>query len=546
VGTVSVEKSEYLSDQLRRKGVPHEVLNAKQHEREAAIVAQAGRKGAVTVATNMAGRGTDIMLGGNPEFMAVATLRQRGLDPEETPEEYEAAWDDALAKAEEAVSAEHDEVTELGGLYVLGTERHESRRIDNQLRGRSGRQGDPGESRFYLSLQDDLMRLFNAAMVDRFMTTAKMDDEVPIESKMVSRSIQSAQGQVEGRNFEIRKNVLKYDDVLNRQRQVIYEERRRVLEGEDLHEQIRLFINDVVDGYIAAETAEGYADDWDFDRLWAALKTLYPVSVTVDDIAALAGDRSSITADLLREQITSDAHHAYDAREEQLGSEVMREVERRVVLSVLDRKWREHLYEMDYLQEGIGLRAMAQRDPLVEYQREGFQLFEAMNESIKEESVGYLFNVQVEVDQPEQAAPALQPVSVSDMLAGSGLAGADVQDTPAPAAEVVHDHDHEPVGGAEPAVPAAAPVGAGPDGAPEVAELAQAHPTFRAKGLEQPRRAPQQLQYSAPGETGEAERRSVATVASGKLTPEQLKGASRNGPCPCGSGKKFKMCHGRA
>jgi preprotein translocase subunit SecA len=485
----------------------------------------------------MAGRGTDIMLGGNPEFMAVATLKQRGLDPEETPEEYEAAWDGALAQAEEAVQAEHDEVTDLGGLYVLGTERHESRRIDNQLRGRSGRQGDPGESRFYLSLQDDLMRLFNAAMVDRFMTTAKMDDEVPIESKMVSRSIQSAQGQVEGRNFEIRKNVLKYDDVLNRQRQVIYEERRRVLEGEDLHEQIRMFINDVVDGYIDAETREGYADDWDFDRLWTALKTLYPVSVTVEEIEELAGGRSSITADLLREQVTSDAHHAYDAREEQLGAEVMREVERRVVLSVLDRKWREHLYEMDYLQEGIGLRAMAQRDPLVEYQREGFQLFEAMNESIKEESVGYLFNVQVELDQPEPTAPVVQPVSVSDMLAGSGLSGGDGNQPVAA--------EPEPV---EEPVDTLAPVGAD---APQVqagtAAVAEAHPTFRAKGLEQPQRRAQQLQYSAPSETGEAERRSAGTAtATGTLTPEQLKGASRNGPCPCGSGKKFKMCHGRA
>ncbi|HET6817205.1 MAG TPA: preprotein translocase subunit SecA, partial [Mycobacteriales bacterium] len=406
VGTTSVEKSEYLSQQLKKRGIKHEVLNAKQHEREAAIVAQAGRKGAVTVATNMAGRGTDIMLGGNPEFMAVAALKQRGLDPEETPEEYEAAWDQALAEAEEAVKAEHDEVTELGGLYVLGTERHESRRIDNQLRGRSGRQGDPGESRFYLSLQDDLMRLFNAAMVDRFMTTAKMDDDVPIESKMVSRSIQSAQGQVEGRNFEIRKNVLKYDDVLNRQRTVIYDERRRVLEGEDLHEQIRHFVNDVIDGYVAAETAEGFADDWDYDRLWSALKTLYPVSITPDDVAELAGGRSGITADLLREQITSDAHHAYDAREAELGEEVMREVERRVVLSVLDRKWREHLYEMDYLQEGIGLRAMAQRDPLVEYQREGFQLFEAMNESIKEESVQHLFHVQVDPEEIAASLPA--------------------------------------------------------------------------------------------------------------------------------------------
>jgi preprotein translocase subunit SecA len=556
VGTVSVEKSEYLSDQLRRRGVPHEVLNAKQHEREAAIVAQAGRKGAVTVATNMAGRGTDIMLGGNPEFMAVATLKQRGLDPEETPEEYEAAWDAALAKAEEAVQAEHDEVTALGGLYVLGTERHESRRIDNQLRGRSGRQGDPGESRFYLSLQDDLMRLFNAAMVDRFMTTAKMDDDVPIESKMVSRSIQSAQGQVEGRNFEIRKNVLKYDDVLNRQRQVIYDERRRVLEGEDLHEQIRHFVNDVVGGYVDAETKEGFPDDWDLDRLWSALKTLYPVSVTPDEVAAAA--EGGLTAEVLREQLTSDAHHAYDAREAELGEEVMREVERRVVLSVLDRKWREHLYEMDYLQEGIGLRAMAQRDPLVEYQREGFQLFEAMNESIKEESVGYLFNVQVDVDQPAAPAPTVQPMSVSDMLAGSGVSGADqataedqgATSQPAPslaeavaarqqAADAHAGHDH------------AGHAHAGHDHAPhddaasaQAPQAAEATPTFRAKGLEQPARAPQQLQYSAPGETGEVEQRTVAT-GSDTLTPEQLQGVSRNSPCPCGSGKKFKMCHGK-
>ncbi|MFC8502975.1 preprotein translocase subunit SecA [Pedococcus sp. NPDC057267] len=531
VGTTSVEKSEYLSDQLRRRGIPHEVLNAKQHEREAAIVAQAGRKGAVTVATNMAGRGTDIMLGGNPEFMAVAALKQRGLDPEETPEEYEAAWDQALAEAEEAVKAEHDEVTELGGLYVLGTERHESRRIDNQLRGRSGRQGDPGESRFYLSLQDDLMRLFNAAMVDRFMTTAKMDDDVPIESKMVSRSIQSAQGQVEGRNFEIRKNVLKYDDVLNRQRTVIYDERRRVLEGEDLHEQIRHFVNDVIDGYVAAETAEGFADDWDYDRLWSALKTLYPVSITPDDVAELAGGRSEITADLLREQITSDAHHAYDAREAELGEDVMREVERRVVLSVLDRKWREHLYEMDYLQEGIGLRAMAQRDPLVEYQREGFQLFEAMNESIKEESVGYLFNIQVEVDHTHEETPAVQPVSVSDMLAGSGLSSAERADADGEGAEV--DSGGQPAGALAAAEPARAS-----------GQHAETQPSFRAKGLEQPERRPQQLQYSAPTETGDVEHRAVGT-AQDTLTAEQLRGASRNGPCPCGSGKKFKMCHGK-
>ena len=427
VGTVSVEKSEYLSEQLRRRGVRHEVLNAKHHEREATIVADAGRKGAVTVATNMAGRGTDIMLGGNPEFRAVAALKERGLDPHETPEEYEAAWDEALAAAEAAVATEHDEVTELGGLYVLGTERHESRRIDNQLRGRSGRQGDPGESRFYLSLEDHLMRLFNAGLVDRVMTTAKLEDDQPIESKLVSRSIQSAQAQVEAQNFEIRKNVLKYDDVLNRQRTVIYDERRRVLEGEDLHEQLRFFTNDVIEGYVDAETSDGFPEDWNLERLWTALRALYPISLTPEQVIEAAGGRGSLTNAKLKEEILSDAHHAYDEREAALGDEVMREVERRVMLSVLDRKWREHLYEMDYLQEGIGLRAMAQRDPLVEYQREGFALWNTMNEAVKEESVGLLFHVDVQVDQPTEA-PKIEPVHVSQMLgamAGAPAATAD-------------------------------------------------------------------------------------------------------------------------
>ena len=410
VGTTSVEKSEYLSRQLRERGVAHNVLNAKQHEREAAIVADAGRKKAVTVATNMAGRGTDIMLGGNPEFRAVAALKAQGLSPEETPEEYEAAWEAALATAEEQVRAEHDEVTQLGGLYVLGTERHESRRIDNQLRGRSGRQGDPGESRFYLSLQDDLMRMFNAALVDRFMTSAGMEDSVPIESKLVTRSIQSAQSQVEGRNFDIRKNVLKYDDVMNTQRKVIYAERRRVLEGEDMHDQMRYFINDVVDSYVGAATAEGFPEDWDLDTLWTALGQLYPVSVGAEELERAAGGRSGLTAELLREELISDAQHAFDARTEALGEEVMKQVERRVVLAVLDRKWREHLYEMDYLQEGIGLRAMAQRDPVVEYSREGYQMFNGMLDGIKEESVGFLFNVEVQVEQPvaPEAGPAPQ------------------------------------------------------------------------------------------------------------------------------------------
>jgi preprotein translocase subunit SecA len=402
VGTVSVEKSEYLSQQLRKRGIPHEVLNAKYHEREAQIVAQAGRKGAVTVATNMAGRGTDIMLGGNPENLAMGELAQRGLTPSETPDEYEDAWPTALEKAKKAVRSEHDEVEELGGLYVLGTERHESRRIDNQLRGRAGRQGDPGESRFYLSLGDDLMRLFKANIVERVLSVANVGEDIPIESKMVTRAIQSAQTQLEQQNFEIRKNVLKYDDVINKQREVIYAERRRVLDGEDLRDHVRHMMEDTVLAYVDAATGEGYAEEWDLDKLWSALSTLYPVSITLEEVEEAAGGRTGVTREVLLEEITADILGAYDKREANLGDSITRELERRVVLSVLDRKWREHLYEMDYLQEGIGLRAMAQRDPLVEYQREGYDMFNAMMDGIKEESTGYLFNLEVQVESTSE------------------------------------------------------------------------------------------------------------------------------------------------
>jgi preprotein translocase subunit SecA len=404
VGTVSVEKSEYLSTQLRKRGVPHEVLNAKQHDREAQIVAQAGRKGSVTVATNMAGRGTDIMLGGNPEHLAQGELAQRGLSPLDTPEEYEDAWPTALEKAKKSVAAEHEEVQGLGGLYVLGTERHESRRIDNQLRGRAGRQGDPGESRFYLSLGDDLMRLFKAQMVERVLTAANIAEDIPIESKMVTRAIQSAQSQLEQQNFEIRKNVLKYDDVINKQRSVIYEERRRVLDGEDMRDHVRNMMEDTVRDYVTAATADGYAEEWELDKLWTAIGTLYPISVTLEEVEENAGGRSGITREVLISELSDDILAAYDKRELNLGEEITRELERRVVLSVLDRKWREHLYEMDYLQEGIGLRAMAQRDPLVEYQREGYLMFNAMMDGIKEESVGYLFGLEVQVEAVAQDA----------------------------------------------------------------------------------------------------------------------------------------------
>ncbi|MEO7058285.1 MAG: preprotein translocase subunit SecA, partial [Lapillicoccus sp.] len=528
------------------------------HADEAEIVADAGRKGAVTVATNMAGRGTDIMLGGNPDFRAVVELKKRGLDPEETPDDYEAAWDEALAEAEAAVKTEHDEVKDLGGLYVLGTERHESRRIDNQLRGRSGRQGDPGESRFYLSLQDDLMRLFNAAMVDRFMTTARMEDDVPIESKMVSRSIASAQSQVEAQNYEIRKNVLKYDDVLNRQRQVVYEERRRVLEGEDMEEQIRLFVNDVISGYVDAATADGYAGDWDLDQLWTAMRGLYPVSLTIDDLAQEAGGRSNITPAMLREQLTSDAHHAYDQREEQFGSEVMREVERRVVMSVLDRKWREHLYEMDYLQEGIGLRAMAQRDPLVEYQREGFLLFEAMMDGIKEESVTYLFSVEVQVDEAAAAAPLQNaPVSVSELVGAlsttdrpvgdgtasdgtangtspGGTSAADAQDSAAQGSagqdSSVQGSAGQDSSGQDSSGQDSRGGGTTPQDAPAPVATPRAAPVISAKGLTGP--TARRLHYSAPGDDGSVQERDVVDTPEGAepAPPKRLsKKARRRG-----------------
>ena len=459
VGTVSVEKSEELSAVLTRRGIKHEVLNAKQHEREAAVIARAGTIGAVTVATNMAGRGTDIMLGGNPEFMADFELQRRGLNPADNPEEYEAAWPAEIAKQKAAVALEHETVVAAGGLYVLGTERHESRRIDNQLRGRSGRQGDPGESRFYLSLQDDLMRRFNSGLVERVMSASGLPDDQPLESKMVSNAIRSAQTQVESLNFEMRKNVLKYDDVMNRQREVIYSERREVLEGADISAQVATFMEDTVTAYVTSATASGFPENWDLETLWQALKLLYPISFTVEEVSAEVGGVAGLDSDFLLNKVLADARAAYAKREESLGVEVVRELERKVLLSVLDRKWREHLYEMDYLQEGIGLRAMAQRDPLVEYQKEGYELFSAMMDAIKEELVALLFNVEVEVERNDNS----------------------VEVTP--------------------------------------------------KGVVAPEQSVVPLTYSAADESGEA---------------QSTGGTSRNGPCPCGSGKKYKRCHGAA
>ena len=405
VGTASVENSEYLSRQLAKAGVRHEVLNAKNNEREAAIVAQAGRKGAVTVATNMAGRGTDIMLGGNPEFEAVEKMRELGLDPNTNSEAYEARWPEVLKACEDAAAEEHEEVTKLGGLYVLGTERHESRRIDNQLRGRSGRQGDPGESRFYLSLTDELMRLFNTGMATRLMAAAPEDSA--LDSKIVSRAIATAQANVEGRNAEQRKNVLKYDDVLNRQREAIYKDRGRILHGDDLKEQISGFVDEVLTTIIDARVSEGHAEDWDFDELWDALKQVYPISITVEDLAEDAGDRTKITRDQIVKEVLADAHLIYDEREKSVGEESMREIERRVMLSVIGERWPEHLYEMEYLKEGIGLRAMAQRDPLVEYQREGYDMYQSMLGAIREETVTYLFNLDLSKQRTQASAVRL-------------------------------------------------------------------------------------------------------------------------------------------
>ena len=516
IGTASVAKSEVLSKLLKRAGVPHEVLNAKNHAREAAIVALAGRKGAVTVATNMAGRGTDIILGGNPEFLTDARLRKQGLDPVESPDEYEAAWPAVLEEIEQQVADEHDEVVELGGLYVIGSERHESRRIDNQLRGRSGRQGDPGESRFYLSLQDDLMRLFKSDIIDWVMQALKVPDDVPIENKRVSQSVQSAQEQVEAQNFEMRKNVLKYDDVMNRQRHAIYGDRRKVLEGADVEAQLRSTVDKVVTEYVLGAT-EGFVEDWDLEQLWTQMRTLYPVGLD----RATYEDDHGLTQEQLVEDFRADAQQAYDKREEELGTELMRELERQVLLTVLDRKWREHLYEMDYLREGIGLRAMAQRDPLVEYQREGGEMFNAMMEAFMEEVVGYLFNLEVQVaPQPQvglQPGPDGKAVPMSEEVLEQLLASGPDPDGPG-----VEQHPIQPARHSKP-LPAE----------PEATK----RPELKAKGLGgKPQQRP--LSYSAPSESGGA-------VTSGPAQADQYAGVGRNAPCPCGSGRKFKLCHGR-
>ena len=408
VGTTSVERSEYLSQLLSKRGIKHNVLNAKHHEEEGQIIARAGRPGTVTVATNMAGRGTDIVLGGNPEVILDEKLRERGLDPFEDEEKYQEAWEAEIDAEKEHSKKLGDQVREAGGLYVLGTERHESRRIDNQLRGRTGRQGDPGETRFYLSMRDELMVRFVGQSMENMMNRLNVPDDVPIEAKMVSNSIKGAQAQVENQNFEMRKNVLKYDEVLNEQRKVVYATRHDILDAGDIQDNIRGMIDDTVSAYVAGATATGYVEDWDLDALWNALDSLYGPTIPHEELVEGSeyGSPGELSAEQLRDALVEDANNEYDKLEESVtaigGEQQMRNTERMVILPIIDQKWREHLYEMDYLKEGIGLRAMAQRDPLVEYQKEGGEMFNAMNEGVKEETVRQLFMLRKQFKQQEE------------------------------------------------------------------------------------------------------------------------------------------------
>ena len=522
VGTVSVEKSETLAKMLQRHTRDFNVLNAKNHEREAEIVAQAGKKGAITIATNMAGRGTDIMLGGNVEFLADQKLKSEGYSPEDTPDEYEKRWPGTLAEVKEQVKDEHEEVVELGGLYVLGTERHESRRIDNQLRGRSGRQGDPGESRFYLSLEDDLMRLFNTQLVARVMAKGMPEGE-PIEAKSVSKGVRTAQKTVEARNFEIRKNVLKYDDVMNKQRTVIYSERQAVLKGEDIHGDIERFIADTIDSYIkGAQKGSGKPSDWDWDGLFKALKTVFPFELD-QDAAKNAADKlkgdKAVAA--VRDSLVDQAREEYAELEEKVGEEGLRQLERRVVLAVLDRKWREHLYEMDYLKDGIGLRGMGQRDPLVEYQREGYQMYNSMIEAIKEESVQLLFHVDVQqVSRSEEAGIESDDAVVDEAEEAVGAASSEVDKAEdAGEAETAEESD-EKVAIAQSAKESAAGEATAPITGPA--------PISHAEGKVPANKRPKNEELKTPW-------------SDGRTFP----GTSKNAQCPCGSGRKYKMCHGQ-
>ncbi len=532
LGTASVESSEVVSSLLDVAGIDHQVLNAKQHAREAAVVAVAGRKGAVTVATNMAGRGTDIMLGGNVEFLADQKLKEQGYSPDDTPEEYEKRWPKMLDSVKEQVKDEHEEVVKLGGLYVLGTERHESRRIDNQLRGRSGRQGDPGESRFYLSLEDDLMRLFNTQLVARMMSSKSLPEGQPIGTKSVSKGVRNAQKSVESRNYEIRKNVLKYDDVMNKQRQVIYGERQAVLKGEDIHEDILRFIRETVTSYIrGAQNGSDKPKDWDADGLWKALASVYPISLdqdeTMDSLEDLKGDKA---VKALADKVVEDADSIYQEREDELGEKGSRQLERQVVLSVLDSKWREHLYEMDYLKDGIGLRGMGQRDPLVEYQREGYQMYNSMIDAIKEESVQLLFNVDLAQIAASQEAEELARKQESEQE-GEDLTDQDAEEDASEEVSYTAPQD--------------------PDTADEDEEIDEVdgQKSGNEDLSDQDERGsavvgPEPLSH-ADGKVPVNKRPKAEEEHSPWSDGRTFPGTSKNAPCPCGSGRKYKMCHGQ-
>ena len=534
LGTASVESSEVVSSLLDVVEIPHKVLNAKQHEKEAAVVAVAGRKGAVTVATNMAGRGTDIMLGGNVEFLADAELKAKGYSPDDTPEEYEKLWPETLKKIKEQVKDEHEEVKKLGGLYVLGTERHESRRIDNQLRGRSGRQGDPGESRFYLSLEAALMRLFNPQLVARVMAKGMPEGE-PIESKSVSKGVRNAQKAVESRNFEIRKNVLKYDDVMNKQRTVIYSERQAVLKGEDIHEDIEAFISDTLTSYVrGAKNGSDKPADWDWNGLFKAVNDLYPTKVTIDEAKEAAeGLKGDKAVDAVVKLFVDDAEAQYEAFETKLGADGLRTLERRVVLAVLDRKWREHLYEMDYLKDGIGLRGMGQRDPLVEYQREGYQMYNQMIEAIKEETVQLLFHIDLDsiaqtnddgTDSIDDAAVDSAEIKMGDDVSEDDELnkGNLSEHEPEEAARIDNHADELETAENIAAVKEAAEEG---ERIPESGLLGP-EPMSHAEGKVPARKRPKSEELKTPW-------------SDGRTFP----GTPKNAPCPCGSGRKYKMCH---
>ena len=512
VGTISVEKSERLSRLLDKQGIGHQVLNAKPDRafREADIVAQAGRLHGVTVATNMAGRGVDIILGGNAEGLAKRDLRAEEVDPD--AEENRPRLEEAIARHEAETKPEGDKVRELGGLYVLGTERHDSRRIDNQLRGRSGRQGDPGESRFYLSLEDDLMRLFATGAVNWVMGKT-LPDDVPLEAKMVTKAIERAQTTVEQRNAEIRKNVLKYDEVMNEQRKVIYALRDQVLDQSDLRDKlVDEALPDAVSTLVEAHCVSEYAEEWDLEGLQAEARTFWPSTLSVEQL------QQASSTNQVYEMLMDEALSHFERREAELTPEIMRQVERQVMLRVIDQRWRAHLHEMDYLREGINLRAMGQKDPLVEWQRDGFDMFGQMMHGIWQDFIRYVMHVQVQVNRPAAGAPAAADAPAEPATVGAGNGDADAG-----------------VRGLQYSSPAD-PSSTG--GAASIAAAARAQPAATESPSE-----------PAPSGDGGDGRRGGAqpTVAQANtpLVKSDWDKTPRNAPCPCGSGKKFKQCHGR-